>query len=79
VDFTAVLRYSLGMPRPRKPPRAKRSEDVPWDITHITGTPAKYLGRVLAKDEKSAIDKAIEEFGITNPQIQKRLMARRAD
>jgi hypothetical protein len=66
------------MARPRNPARAKPSEDVAWVVTRITGTPAKYVGRVYARDEQSAIAKAIAEFGITNPQLQRRLTARRA-
>jgi hypothetical protein len=32
---------------------------------------------VDAPDEESVIKRAIEEFGITNPQVQKRLLAQR--
>jgi hypothetical protein len=30
-----------------------------------------------APDEESAIKQAIEKFGVTNPQLQKKLLARR--
>jgi len=63
---------------PRKPDRLKSEpQNVAWVITRITGTPAKYVGRVVAPDEQTAIAKAIEEYGITNPQHQQRLVARR--
>jgi hypothetical protein len=60
--------------------RPKKLPVVPWTITRIhLGTPATYIGRVYARDEQTAIAKAIEEFGITNPEHQRRLMARRTD
>ena len=37
------------------------------------------LGTVMAVDEESAIAKAIEEFKITNPIHQKRLVAQRRE
>jgi len=63
----------------RKPTRPKSapSADVAWIITRIGATPAKHVARVYAPDEKTAIAKAIEEAGITNPQLQQKLAARR--
>jgi hypothetical protein len=66
-----------------KPPKKQALEATAprtqyrWAVYHITGTPAKLLGHVEAPDEESAIKQAIEEFGITNPQLQKRLLAQR--
>jgi hypothetical protein len=40
--------------------------------------PALLLGRVYAPDPETAIARAIEEFKITNPQQQKRLIASRS-
>jgi hypothetical protein len=57
----------------------KQRPEVTWTITRITGTPAKFIGYVDAPDERAAIAKAIEEFGIKNPEHQRRLMARRSD
>ena len=37
----------------------------------------RYIGSVLAADEKEAIDKAIEEFGVSEPPRQRRLVAQR--
>jgi hypothetical protein len=68
------------MSRPPKKPApepAAPGTQYRWAIYHITGTPAKLLGHVEAPDEESAITQAIEEFGITNPQLQKRLLAQR--
>jgi hypothetical protein len=59
------------------PEPAGPSKQYWWAIYHITGTPAKLLGHVEAPDEESALKQAIEEFGITNPQLQKRLLAQR--
>jgi hypothetical protein len=68
------------MARPPKKPApapAAPGKQYRWAIYHITVTPAKLLGHVEAPDEGSAIKQAIEEFGITNPQLQKRLLAQR--
>ena len=55
-----------------KKPAALRT----WAISRIKGTPATELGRVKAPDAERAIKVAIKEFGITNPEHQKRLAAR---
>jgi hypothetical protein len=46
-----------------------------WRITRIRGTPALVIGHVRAPDAEQAIQEAIREFGITDPQHQKRLAA----
>ena len=46
-----------------------------WLIYRIRGTPAQFVGSVQAPDEQSAIKEAIKEFGITDPEQQKRLIA----
>jgi hypothetical protein len=48
-----------------------------WRISRIRATPAVEIGSVYAPDANEAIHRAIEEFGISNPDHQKRLMARR--
>jgi hypothetical protein len=48
-----------------------------WAIYRIKSTPARLLGYIEAPDEQSAIQKAIGEFNVTSPQIQKSLLARR--
>jgi hypothetical protein len=53
--------------------------DCAWSIYRLRSTPAEYLGRVIAPDQDGAIAKAIEEFKITNPAHQKRLIATRRD
>ena len=65
---------SSGMRSPKKP-----VQDVAWRITRIKGSPAAFVGRVYAPDAETAIKRAIEEFGITNPEHQKRLVAQRSD
>jgi hypothetical protein len=59
--------------------RRKHPAEVVWTIElAITGTSAKLnIGRVYAPDERAAIAKAIMQFGIKNPEHQRRLMARR--
>jgi hypothetical protein len=41
------------------------------------GTPAAFLGSVDAADEKGAIKAAIEQFGIDDLYVQRRLIAQR--
>jgi hypothetical protein len=55
------------------PPR----KDYRWQIYHIKGTPAKFIGTVSAPDEQTAVETAIVELEIKDPQIQKRLVAMR--
>jgi hypothetical protein len=53
-----------------KPPQQRT-----WQIFHIRGTPAQYLGMVEARDEGAAILKATEELKVP-PQERKRLNGR---
>jgi len=53
-----------------------KAEDVAWNITRLTATPAKFIGRVYAPDEATAIARAIEQFEIPEAQRLK-LAARR--
>jgi hypothetical protein len=65
---------------PTKKPGAESAappEMHSWAIYRLKSTPAALLGYLEAPDEKSAIRKAILEFGITNPQTAKKLLARR--
>jgi hypothetical protein len=57
-------------------PSSKPGE-VAWIVTRLTGTPARYVGRVFAANEADAIQRAIDEFRIWNPEMQKKLSARR--
>jgi hypothetical protein len=50
-----------------------------WRITRIKGSRAEVIGRVRATDDKTAIERAIEEYGITNREHQKRLVAQRVE
>jgi hypothetical protein len=58
--------------------RRKHPAEIAWTIElGFTGTRTKLkIGRVYATDERTAIEKAIREFGITDPEHQRRLMAR---
>jgi hypothetical protein len=56
---------------------AKKATEHRWKIYRIRGTPAAFIGAVVAADEKAAINAAIEEFGIDDPAQQKRLLAQR--
>jgi hypothetical protein len=46
-----------------------------WRICLIKATPAALIGHVGAPDEEAAIKQAIEEFKITDPYRQRRLIA----
>ena len=61
----------------RSRPKSKPAPKIQWRISRIKGTPAAELGTVEAPDAASAIKVAIEQFGITDPNKQARLMARR--
>jgi hypothetical protein len=49
-----------------------------WEVYRpIKGSPGAFIGVVEAPDETSALKAAIKEFGIVNPDQQKRLFVRR--
>jgi hypothetical protein len=55
----------------------KPSKKTPiWEIMPIRER-GKFLGYAEARDAEAAIKEAIERFQITNPEQQKRLVARR--
>jgi hypothetical protein len=57
-------------PLPKKPTQ--------WEVYRpIRGSPGAFIGVVEAIDETSALKAAIEEFGIINPEYQKRIFVRR--
>lgn len=55
---------------------AKRAEQT-WAIYRLSAR-AIYLGQVNAPDEAIAIKVAIKELPVSNPEHQKRLVARKA-
>jgi hypothetical protein len=61
--------------------RSKKAATAPklhaWAIYRIKSAPTALLGYIEAADEENAIQKAIGEFNVTNPQAQERLLARR--
>ena len=59
------------------PKKSPGPGEVAWIVTRLTGTPARYVGRVFAANEADAIQRAIEQFRIRNPEMQKKLSARR--
>ena len=51
---------------------------IQWEVYRpIKGSPSAFIGIVEAPDETSALKAAIEDFGIVNPEHQKRLFVRR--
>jgi hypothetical protein len=59
-----------------KAPQAGTAE-YSWSIYKLRGTPAQFIGIVEALDEKTAIQRAIDEFAISDPEARKRLIAQR--
>jgi hypothetical protein len=58
----------------RTPPKLYR-----WRITRIRSSPAAFIGYVEAADQEQAIQAAIREFAITDPEHRKRLVAQRTE
>jgi hypothetical protein len=50
-----------------------------WRISRIRGSKAENLGVVAAPDVQAAINEAITDWKITDPDKQRRLVARRED
>ena len=46
-----------------------------WRITRIRGAKSEVVGVVVAPDEAAAIQMAIDEHQITDPERQRRLVA----
>ena len=59
---------------------ASKSRTLPrWKISRIKSTSALEYGTVEAPDAEAAVERAIREFEITDPQHQRRLAARRVE
>jgi hypothetical protein len=56
-------------------PKRPRTKMYEWRITRIRSTPAALIGHVEAPDAEQAIEAAIRQFGIADPEQQKRLAA----
>jgi hypothetical protein len=55
----------------------KQSTEATWAVSVLRGSrPADHLGTVTAPDSDAAIAKAIETFGITDPERQRRVIVR---
>jgi hypothetical protein len=53
-----------------------KRKPCPWEIIAITRSPARRYGVVYAATEEQVLAKAIQQFGITAPHEQKKLMVR---
>ena len=55
-----------------------KKKPTQWEVYRpIKGSPGAFIGVIEAPDETSALKAAIEQFGIINPEYQKRLFVRR--
>jgi hypothetical protein len=54
----------------------KKPTNKHWIVYLIGGKRAGRLGTITAPDRDAAIAKAIDEFGITDPERQRRVMVR---
>jgi hypothetical protein len=65
-----VIYHDTDMARTRKPAEAQ------WVVYVLTGKRGERLGTVTASDRDAAIAKAIDVFGITDPERQRRVIVR---
>jgi len=55
-----------------------RAKECQWEVSRLEGKAAKFIGFVYARNEGGAVDRAVEQFRITELHLQKRLLIRRA-
>ena len=60
------------------PKRPIEQTDYSWAVYHIKGTPARLVGIADAPDERTAIKKVIEEYGVPE-NMRGRLIAQPRD
>jgi hypothetical protein len=48
-----------------------------WRIFLVKAVPALFLGTVEAPDEKTALEIAVDEFEVDDPEQRKKLIAKR--
>jgi hypothetical protein len=73
--------FDFGPPSPdiyrmAKRKRVRKQSPLPWEVIQITRSPARFISVVYAADEQAAKATAIEQFEITKPHEQKKLMVR---
>jgi hypothetical protein len=56
--------------------RKRKRSKAPWEVIQTTRSPARFIGVFYAADEQTALATAIEQFEITKPHEQKKLMVR---
>jgi hypothetical protein len=68
--------YTYDMSKRSNRARPAEKTEHRWRISRIRGTPAALLGHVYAPDQKTALQKAAEQFQV-RPELVDRLVARR--
>jgi hypothetical protein len=76
-----LVGFDFGPPSPdiygmAKRKRVRKQSPLPWEVIQITRSPARFIGVVYVADEQAAKTTAIEQFEITKPHEQKKLMVR---
>ena len=61
----------------RRPAKGQKREQQSWRVVRIKSTPASDLGVVQAGTKEGAIQKACEQYNITDAFQRSRLMAQR--
>ena len=56
---------------------SKSAKTFDWLVYRLGGKRAVHLGTVSARDQREAIERACEEFEITDPTERKRLIVQR--
>ena len=55
---------------------AMRAKECQWEVSRLEGKAAKLIGFVYARNERGAVDRAIEQFRITDLPAASQSLAR---
>jgi hypothetical protein len=66
-----ILKRHNAAPKPGRQPSAPDPNLLDWDVNLIIGAANKFQGTVMARDQQSAIEAAIERFRLKHWQIKR--------